>query len=115
MESVFNTAISFSSLFFSVGRHANTLFEMLEENYVEGCSEEEAVKLAVTVLLEIVESGAKSIQVGFLIHLKLVSSHGRIVSRYAHFFIPPSDRHHAQGRPNADGLRKRTRSVSQVN
>lgn len=50
----------------AVGRHANTLFEMLEEQYTEGCTEEEAVRLAVTVLLEIVESGSKSIQIGIM-------------------------------------------------
>lgn len=35
---------------------------MLEKNYVEGCSSEEAEILAVRALLDIVESGAKSIE-----------------------------------------------------
>lgn len=46
----------------AVGRSSKTLLEMLEKNYVEGCSSEDAEKLAVRALLDIVESGAKSIE-----------------------------------------------------
>jgi 20S proteasome subunit alpha 4 len=46
----------------AVGRSSKSLLEMLEKNYVEGCSSEDAEKLAVKALLEIVESGAKSIE-----------------------------------------------------
>ncbi len=47
----------------AVGRSSKSLLEMLEKQYVEGCSEEEALRLAVRTLLEVVESGAKSIEV----------------------------------------------------
>lgn len=48
---------------YAVGRNSKSLLELLEKAYVEGCGEEEATKLAVRALLEVVESGAKSIEV----------------------------------------------------
>ncbi len=55
----------------AVGRNSKSLLEMLEKNYAsEGAgappTEAEAVKLAVRALLEIVESGAKSLEVAVL-------------------------------------------------
>ena len=50
----------------AVGRNSKSLLELLEKNYKDGCSEDEAVHLAVRALLEVVESGAKSIEVGVL-------------------------------------------------
>jgi 20S proteasome subunit alpha 4 len=49
------------------GRSSKSLQELLEKQYdkTDG-SEEEALKLAVRALLEVVESGAKSIEVGIL-------------------------------------------------
>ena len=47
----------------AVGRSSKSLLEMLEKNYVDGCDEAAAIKLAVRALLEVVESGAKSIEV----------------------------------------------------
>jgi hypothetical protein len=48
---------------YAVGRNSKSLLELLEKAYVEGCSEEDGLKLAVRALLEVVESGAKSIEV----------------------------------------------------
>lgn len=47
----------------AVGRNSKSLLELLEKNYVEGCDAEGALKLAVSTLLEVVESGAQSIEV----------------------------------------------------
>lgn len=50
----------------AVGRSAKALLELLEKQYKDGCSEEEGTKLAVRALLEVVESGARSIEIGVL-------------------------------------------------
>ena len=50
----------------AVGRNSKSLLELLEKQYRDGCSEAEALKLACKALLEVVESGAKSIEVGVL-------------------------------------------------
>lgn len=50
----------------AVGRNSKSVLELLEKNYREGCNEEEALKLAVKALLEVVESGAKSIEIGVM-------------------------------------------------
>lgn len=45
------------------GRNAKSLREFLEKNYEEGMSEEACVKLAVQALLEVVDSGAKNMEI----------------------------------------------------
>ena len=45
------------------GRNAKSLREFLEKNYSEDMSEEEAVKMAVQALLEVVDSGAKNMEI----------------------------------------------------
>lgn len=45
------------------GRNAKSLREFLEKNYEEDMSEEKAVRLAVQALLEVVDSGAKNMEV----------------------------------------------------
>jgi 20S proteasome alpha/beta subunit len=50
----------------AIGRNSKSLLEMLEKSYVDGCSTDDAVKLAVKALLEVVESGAKSIEIGIM-------------------------------------------------
>lgn len=52
----------------AVGRNSKSLLELLEKQYKDGCSEDEALKLAVKALLEVVESGAKSIEVAIMRH-----------------------------------------------
>ena len=46
----------------AVGRNSKALLELLEKSYVEDMDAEAALKLAVKALLEVVESGAKSIE-----------------------------------------------------
>ena len=46
----------------AVGRSSKALLELLEKNYVDGCDADAATRLAVTTLLEVVESGAQSIE-----------------------------------------------------
>jgi 20S proteasome subunit alpha 4 len=50
----------------AVGRSSKTLMEMLEKQYEEGCSGDAALKLAARALLEVVESGAKSLEIGVM-------------------------------------------------
>lgn len=45
------------------GRNAKSLRDYLEKNYEEDMTEEAAVKLAVTALLEVVDSGAKNMEI----------------------------------------------------
>jgi 20S proteasome subunit alpha 4 len=45
------------------GRNSKSLREFLEKNYVEGMTQEQAVRLAVQALLEVVDSGAKTMEV----------------------------------------------------
>lgn len=52
----------------AVGRSSKSLLELLEKNYVEDCTTEAAIKLAVRALLEVVESGAKSIELAVMKH-----------------------------------------------
>lgn len=54
----------------AVGRSAKPLLELLERNYKDGCSREEAIKLSIRALLEVVESGAKSIELAVMVHGK---------------------------------------------
>jgi 20S proteasome subunit alpha 4 len=50
----------------AIGRNAKSLLELLEKRYVDGAAEADALRLAVRALLEVVESGAKSIDVGVM-------------------------------------------------
>jgi len=52
----------------AVGRNSRSLVELLEKSYKDGCSTDEAVRLAVKALLEVVEAGAKSIEIGIMRH-----------------------------------------------
>ncbi|KAJ3081658.1 Proteasome subunit alpha type-4 [Quaeritorhiza haematococci] len=50
----------------SIGRSSKTVREFLEKNYKEDMTSEEAVKLAVKSLLEIVQTGAKNIEIAVM-------------------------------------------------
>ena len=50
----------------AVGRNSKSLLELLEKQYKDNSTEDEALKLAVRALLEVVESGAKSIEIGVM-------------------------------------------------
>ncbi|KXS11045.1 proteasome-domain-containing protein [Gonapodya prolifera JEL478] len=50
----------------AIGRSAKTVREFLEKNYKEDASRDEAVKLAVRSLLEVVQTGAKNIEVAVM-------------------------------------------------
>lgn len=45
------------------GRNAKSLREFLEKNWEEGLSEEKAVRMGVQALLEVVDSGAKNMEI----------------------------------------------------
>lgn len=45
------------------GRNAKSLREFLEKNYEEGMSREQSAKLAIQALLEVVDSGAKNMEI----------------------------------------------------
>merc|ERR1711871_727113 len=50
----------------STGRSAKTIREFLEKNYEDECSDDEAIKLAIQALMEVVESGSKNIEVAVM-------------------------------------------------
>jgi len=50
----------------AVGRNSKSLLELLEKSYKEDCSTEDAIRLSVKALLEVVESGAKSIELAVM-------------------------------------------------
>ena len=47
----------------TIGRHDTTVMEYLEKNYKEDMTTEEATKLAIGALLEVVENGTKNLEV----------------------------------------------------
>ena len=47
----------------AIGRNSSSLKEFLEKHYQDGLEEHDAIKLAVRTLLEIVESGGKSMEI----------------------------------------------------
>lgn len=50
----------------AIGRSAKTVKEFLEKNYEEGLTDEQTIKLTVKSLLEVVQTGAKNIEVSVL-------------------------------------------------
>merc|ERR1712178_570638 len=50
----------------STGRAAKTIREFLEKNYKDECSADDAIKLAIQALMEVVESGSKNIEVAVM-------------------------------------------------
>uniref|UniRef100_A0A1D1XRI6 Proteasome subunit alpha type n=1 Tax=Anthurium amnicola TaxID=1678845 RepID=A0A1D1XRI6_9ARAE len=50
----------------AIGRSSKTVREFLEKNYKEGLTKEESVKLAVKSLLEVVQTGAKNIEIAVM-------------------------------------------------
>lgn len=50
----------------AIGRSAKTVSEFLEKNYEEGLSDEDTIKLTVKSLLEVVQTGAKNIEISVL-------------------------------------------------
>lgn len=50
----------------ATGKNSKTVLEFLEQNYKESAPSEEIIKLAVRALLEVVESGAKNMEVAVI-------------------------------------------------
>ncbi|CAG8537774.1 11132_t:CDS:2 [Funneliformis mosseae] len=50
----------------AIGRSSKTVREFLEKNYKEGLSKEGSIKLAVKSLLEVVQTGAKNIEIAVM-------------------------------------------------
>lgn len=50
----------------AIGRSAKTVKEFLEKNYEENLSEEQTIKLTVKSLLEVVQTGAKNIEISIM-------------------------------------------------
>lgn len=50
----------------TIGRHDQTVMEYLEKHHKEGLTSDEALKLAVGSLLEVVENGAKNLEVALM-------------------------------------------------
>lgn len=50
----------------SIGRSSKTVREFLEKNYKEDMSKQETIKLAIKSLLEVVQTGAKNIEIAIM-------------------------------------------------
>jgi len=50
----------------SIGRSSKTIKEFLEKNYVENMSKEDTIKLTIKSLLEVVQTGAKNIEIAVM-------------------------------------------------
>ena len=50
----------------ATGKNSKTVLEFLEQNYKDDASSEEVIKLAVRALLEVVESGAKNMEIAVI-------------------------------------------------
>lgn len=62
----------------AIGRSSKTVREFLEKNHKDDLSREESIKLAVKSLLEVVQTGAKNIEIS------VMESYGKITAS-AHF------------------------------
>lgn len=59
----------------AIGRSSKTVREFLEKNHKDGMAREEAIKLTVKSLLEVVQTGAKNIEIS------VMESYGKITVR----------------------------------
>lgn len=50
----------------AIGRSSKTVREFLEKNYTEGLSKDDAIKLTIKSLLEVVQTGAKNIEITYV-------------------------------------------------
>ncbi|CAG8650785.1 31774_t:CDS:2, partial [Racocetra persica] len=50
----------------AIGRSSKTVREFLEKNYKEGLTKDETIKLTVKSLLEVVQTGAKNIEIALM-------------------------------------------------
>ena len=50
----------------AIGRASKTVREFLEKNYTENLSRDETIKLTVKSLLEVVQTGAKNIEISVM-------------------------------------------------
>ena len=62
----------------AIGRSSKTVREFLEKNYVDTLERDEAIKLTVKSLLEVVQTGAKNIEISVMEEYgKITVSRGR--------------------------------------
>lgn len=50
----------------SIGRSSKTVREFLEKNYVDNQNLQDSIKLAIKALLEVVQTGAKNIDIAYM-------------------------------------------------
>jgi 20S proteasome subunit alpha 4 len=60
----------------SIGRSSKTVCEFLEKNYKENMTKEESVKLTIKSLLEVVQTGAKNIEIAVMTSDSIVKNLG---------------------------------------
>jgi len=59
----------------AIGRSSKTVREFLERNYKDGMDREETIKLTVKSLLEVVQTGAKNIEIAIMAPGKTIEVH----------------------------------------
>jgi 20S proteasome alpha/beta subunit len=59
----------------AIGRSSKTVREFLEKNHKDGMTREESIKLTVKSLLEVVQTGAKNIEIS------VMESYGKVTVR----------------------------------
>ncbi len=82
MESEASTFLPFCRLTIqanAIGRSSKTVREFLEKNHKDDMSREESIKLTVKSLLEVVQTGAKNIEIS------VMESYGKVTVSAQHF------------------------------
>ncbi|KAI6043057.1 nucleophile aminohydrolase [Pisolithus marmoratus] len=69
----------------AIGRSSKTVREFLEKNYKEDMTREESIKLTVKSLLEVVQTGAKNIEIS------VMDGYGKVTVSGRHFRLQPLD------------------------
>lgn len=64
----------------AIGRSSKTVREFLEKNHKDDLTREESIKLTVKSLLEVVQTGAKNIEIS------VMESYGKVTVRVANFY-----------------------------
>jgi len=71
----------------AIGRSSKTVREFLERNYKDGMTRDETIKLTIKSLLEVVQTGAKNIEIAILEKGNLLEVHSPYRCAHSSFSI----------------------------